>query len=86
VPVTEVANARVASARPAGIKPTLAFRGGPIFRDATANTGAKWTAVVSADASLCTATQDTSRILFMSLKEIGPDIEFRERSGVFWRS
>jgi hypothetical protein len=40
----------------------------------------KWTAVVSVDASRCLANSEGSfEIVFSRLKEIGPEIEFRER-------
>ncbi len=40
----------------------------------------KWTALVSADASRCAAnSKGYFEIVFTRLKEIGPEIEFRER-------
>jgi hypothetical protein len=39
----------------------------------------KWTALLSVDASRCTTTSGCFEIVFSRLKEIGPEVEFREQ-------
>lgn len=39
----------------------------------------KWTAIVSVDASRCTTTSGHFEVVFSRLKEIGVEVEFRER-------
>ena len=71
---------RDGSRRPAGVQAHLGVQGGPFLEDASATLERKWTAVVSVDTSGCAANSSGYfEIVFTRLKEIGPDIEFREQ-------
>jgi hypothetical protein len=67
----------------AGLKvcsPTLAFSEVQFSNMQPPALERKWTAVVSVDASRCVAnSRGFFEIVFTRLKEIGPEIEFRER-------
>jgi hypothetical protein len=61
-------------------RPSLAFKEVHISEMQPPTLERKWTAVVSVDASRCAAnSQGHFEIVFSRLKEIGPEIEFRER-------
>ena len=61
-------------------RPALAFKEVHFSQMQPPTLERKWTAVVSVDASRCTANSGGYfEIVFMRLKEIGPEIEFRER-------
>jgi hypothetical protein len=61
-------------------RPTLAFKEVHLSEMQPPTLQRKWTAVVSVDASRCAAnSQGYFEIVFSRLKEIGPEIEFRQR-------
>ena len=61
-------------------RPTLAFKEVRFSEMRPPTLERKWTAVVSVDASRCAAnSQGYFEIVFWRLKEIGPEMEFRER-------
>jgi hypothetical protein len=61
-------------------RPTLAFEEVHFSEMQAPNLERKWTAVVSVDASGCAANSaGYFEIVFTRLKEIGPDLEFREQ-------
>src|SRR6202040_4333577 len=61
-------------------RPTLAFAEVKITEMQPSTLERKWTAVVSVDASRCAANSAGSfQVVFSRLKEIGPDLEFREQ-------
>jgi len=61
-------------------RPTLAFKEVHFSEMRPPTLERKWTAVVSVDASRCSAnSKEYFEIVFTRLKEIGPEIEFRER-------
>jgi hypothetical protein len=61
-------------------RPTLAFKEVHFSEMQPPTLQRKWTAVVSVDASRCAANaQGYFEIVFSRLKEVGPEIEFRER-------
>jgi hypothetical protein len=61
-------------------KPTLAFEEVHFTKMQAPTLERKWTAVVSVDASGCAANSaGYFDIVFTRLKEIGPDLEFREQ-------
>ena len=61
-------------------RPTLAFTEVHFSEMKPPTLERKWTAVVSVDASRCAASSEGYfEIVFTRLKEIGPEIEFRER-------
>jgi hypothetical protein len=60
-------------------RPTLAFREVHLSEMQPPTLERKWTAVVSVDASRCTATAGYFEIGFSRLKDTGPELEFRER-------
>ena len=61
-------------------KPTLAFKEVQFSQMKPPTLERKWTAIVSVDASRCTANSGGQfEIGFLRLKEIGPEVEFRER-------
>jgi hypothetical protein len=65
-------------------RPTLAFKQVQFSQMQPPKMERKWTAVVSVDASRCAANSaGYFEIVFSRLKEIGPEIEFRERFA--WR-
>jgi len=65
-------------------RPTLAFQEVQFSPMQPPTLERKWTAVVSVDASRCAANSaGYFEIVFSRLKEIGPEIEFRER--FMWR-
>jgi hypothetical protein len=60
--------------------PTLAFKEVQFSNMQPPTLERRWTAVVSVDASRCvTNSRGFFEIVFTRLKEIGPEIEFRER-------
>jgi hypothetical protein len=61
----------------------LGIQGGPIFRDAATNAGAKMDRSLVVDASRCATTSGRFEIVFSRLKENGIEIEFREQ--FMWR-
>jgi hypothetical protein len=64
--------------------PTLAFREVYFSETQPPTLERKWTAVVSVDTSRCLANSEGSfEIVFSRLKEVGPEVEFRERFA--WR-
>jgi hypothetical protein len=61
-------------------RPTLAFKEVQFSKMQPPTLERKWTAVVSVDTSGCAANSSGYfEIVFTRLKEIGPDIEFRQR-------
>jgi hypothetical protein len=61
-------------------KPVLAFKEVHFSEIQRPTLERKWTAVVSVEASGCRSNSGGSfEIVFLRLKEVGPDIEFRER-------
>ena len=61
-------------------RPTLAFTEAHFSEMKPPTLERKWTAVVSVDASRCgPSSEGYFEIVFTRLKEIGPEIEFRER-------
>jgi hypothetical protein len=61
-------------------RPALAFKEVHFSQMQPPTLERKWTAVVSVDASRCPAkSEGYFEIVFSRLKEIGPEIEFRER-------
>jgi hypothetical protein len=61
-------------------RPTLAFKEVHFSEMQPPTLQRKWTAVISVDTSRCAAnSQGYFEIVFSRLKEIGPEIEFRER-------
>ena len=61
-------------------RPALAFKEVNFSEMQPPTLERKWTAVVSVDASRCAAnSKGHFEIVFTRLKEIGPEIEFRER-------
>jgi hypothetical protein len=60
-------------------KPVLGFRDVRFSAMQPPTMERKWTAVLSVDASRCAADSGGFEILFMRLKENGPEIEFREK-------
>ena len=61
-------------------RPTLTFKQVYFSKMQPPTLERKWTAVVSVDTSGCVAySSGYFEIVFTRLKEIGPDIEFRER-------
>jgi len=61
-------------------KPTLAFEEVHFSEMQPPTMERKWTAIVSVDASRCAANSAGHfEIVFMRLKEVGIDVEFRER-------
>lgn len=61
-------------------RPTLAFKEVHLSEMQPPTLERKWTAVVSVDASRCAAnSHGYFEIVFWRLKEIGPEMEFRER-------
>src|ERR1700738_3460540 len=61
-------------------RPTLAFAEVQFSEMQPSTLERKWTAVVSVDASRCAANSAGSfQVVFSRLKEIGPDLEFREQ-------
>jgi hypothetical protein len=61
-------------------RPTLAFKQVQFSRMQPPKMERKWTALVFVDASRCAANSTGYfEIVFSRLKEIGPEIEFRER-------
>ena len=61
-------------------RPTLAFKEVVFSKMQAPTLERKWTAVVSVDTSGCAANSSGYfEIVFTRLKEIGPDIEFREQ-------
>jgi hypothetical protein len=66
--------------RTAGVPPHLAFKEVHFSKMQAPTLERKWTAVVSVDTSGCAANSSGYfEIVFTRLKEIGPDIEFREQ-------
>jgi hypothetical protein len=65
-------------------RPTLAFAEVQFSEMQPSTLERKWTAIVSVDASRCVASSAGSfELVFSRLKEIGPDLEFREQFA--WR-
>jgi hypothetical protein len=64
-------------------RPALAFREVRFSPMQPPTMERTWTAVLSVDASSCATTAGSFEIRFSRLKEIGPEIEFRER--FLWR-
>jgi hypothetical protein len=65
-------------------RPTLAFAEVQFSEMQPSTLERKWTAIVSVDASRCAASSAGSfELVFSRLKEIGPDLEFREQFA--WR-
>jgi hypothetical protein len=61
-------------------RPALAFKEVDFSQMQAPTLERKWTAVVSVDASRCAANSaGYFEIVFTRLKEIGPDLEFREQ-------
>jgi len=61
-------------------RPTLAFKEVHFSEMQRPTLERKWTAVISIDTSRCTANSTGYfEIVFSRLKEVGPEIEFRER-------
>src|SRR5437868_3323291 len=60
-------------------KPTLAFKDVQFSAMRPPTLERKWTAIVSVDASRCTTRTGHFAIGFSRLKEVGPEIEFREQ-------
>jgi hypothetical protein len=61
-------------------RPTLAFAEVQFSEMQPSTLERKWTAVVSVDASRCAANSAGSfQVVFSRLKEIGPNLEFREQ-------
>lgn len=60
-------------------RPALAFKEVRISWMQPPTLERKWTAVLSVDASRCATTSGRFEIVFLRLKEIGLDIEFREQ-------
>jgi hypothetical protein len=61
-------------------RPTLAFKEAHFSQMQPPTLERKWTAVISVDTSRCPANSEGYfEIVFSRLKEIGPEIEFRER-------
>ena len=61
-------------------KPALAFKEVQFSEMEPTTRERKWTAVVSVDASRCTAnSKGYFEIVFLRLKETGPDIQFRQQ-------
>jgi hypothetical protein len=61
-------------------RPTLAFKEVHFSQMQPPTLERKWTAVISVDTSRCPANSEGYfEIVFSRLKEIGPEIEFRER-------
>jgi hypothetical protein len=61
-------------------RPTLAFAEVQFSEMQPSTLERKWSAVVSVDASRCAANSAGSfQVVFSRLKEIGPDLEFREQ-------
>ena len=60
-------------------KPALAFKEVRFSEMRPPTLERRWTAVLSVDATGCTATSGRFEIIFSRLKEIGPDLQFREQ-------
>jgi hypothetical protein len=60
-------------------RPALAFRDVRFSQMQPPTMERKWTAVLSVDATHCTTTSGRFEIVFSRLKEIGPDLEFRQQ-------
>jgi hypothetical protein len=60
-------------------KPVLAFKQVRFSQMQPPTLERKWTAVLSVDATRCTTTSGHFEIVFSRLKEIGPELEFRQQ-------